>query len=514
MTKNFFSLALIFLCAVSSYAQAPTITSFSPMRGGVGILVTITGSNLSSPTAFTIGGVAAVTVSATDTTLVGMVMPGAATGKVFVTTLGGSAKSGRHFTVTAPVREAFELCDKLVGKGASGYDVTQGYSTGLSADGTTALIGGPNDGCSINHCTGAAWVYSRSGAKWTEQGTKLVDTGALIQNLHAGSAVALSADGNTALICGGQGDMDGAVVRVYNRVGTRWVKQGTKLGGVTEMGTLENYAVALSADGNTAIVGGTTGRDTGDINLRTIDAVWIYSRLGTTWTLQKAKSIGTGTISYVMSVALSADGNTAIVGTPHETLDSFYNHSTGAAWVFLRSGGTWVQQGPKLVGSEAGTDGEFGWSVSLSADGNTAIIGGIGRNNGAGAAWVFVRSGETWVQQGPMLVGNGGTGSRILFGNAVSLSADGNTAIVGGPLNNDDNRGAAWMFSRSGSRWTQLGPILDDRVVVSSAASGGVQQGQSVFISADGNTAIVGGPGHHNNGAAWIYSRQPKKKSH
>ena len=97
------------------------------------------------------------------------------------------------------------------------------------------------------------------------------------------------------------------------------------------------------------------------------------------------------------SVALSADGNTAIIGGP-------WDNWPGAAWVFTRSKGLWTQQGNKLVGSGSvvGDDGLMaratmqGWSVALAADGNTAIIGGWGDNGGAGAAWVFTRKDGVW----------------------------------------------------------------------------------------------------------------------
>ena len=107
------------------------------------------------------------------------------------------------------------------------------------------------------------------------------------------------------------------------------------------------------------------------------------------------------------SVALSADGNTAIVGGPND------NSGIGAAWVFTRSGGVWTQQGIKLVGTGAiGAAGQ-GNSVALSADGNTAIVGGPGDNSDTGAAWVFTRSGGVWTQQGSKLVGTGAVGNRL-----------------------------------------------------------------------------------------------------
>jgi hypothetical protein len=158
-----------------------------------------------------------------------------------------------------------------------------------------------------------------------------------------------------------------------------------------------------------------------------------------------AKLVGTGASGAAQqgqSVALSADGNTAIVGGLSD--DSY----AGAAWLFTRSGGVWAQQGSKLVGSGASGAASQGQSVALSADGNTAIVGGNGDSSYAGATWVWIRSNGAWTQQGDKLFGTGATGNAAQ-GFSVALSADGNTAIVGGP--NDNNyAGAAWVFTRSG----------------------------------------------------------------
>ena len=70
-------------------------------------------------------------------------------------------------------------------------------------------------------------------------------------------------------------------------------------------------------------------------------------------------------------MALAANGNSGLIGGPGD--DSFI----GAAWVFTRSGSAWTQQGSKLTDNGQGTDGpRFGHSVALSANGNTALIGG------------------------------------------------------------------------------------------------------------------------------------------
>jgi FG-GAP repeat len=364
---------------------------------------------------------------------------------------------------------------KLVGTGAVGA-AQQGFSVALSADGNTAIVGGPGD----NSGAGAAWAFTRSGGVWTNG--KLVGTGA-VGAAQQGFSVALSADGNTAIV-GGPGDNSGAgAASVYTRNGGIWSQPGSKLVGTDATKTRQGSSVALSADGNTAIVGG-LGDNSG------AGAAWVFTRSGGVWT--SGKLVGTdavGPAGQGISVALSADGNTAIVGGPQ---DASY---IGAAWVYTRTGGVWRQQGRKLTANNAGTNAGLGWSVALSADGNTAIIGGP--NGQTGAAWVFVRNGNVWGQQSGKLVANDAAGPTFQ-GNSVALSADGNTAIVGGFFDNAGN-GATWVYTRNEGVWRQQG-----RKLVGTYAVGTAQQGYSVALSADGNTAIVGGP-NGQAGAAWVF---------
>ena len=362
-------------------AQSPTITTFTPTSGSVGTLVTITGTNLSSPTAFTIGGVNAIIISNTGSTLVGMVMPDAVTGAVSVTTAGGTANSS-SFSVTSTSFPSVQQGNKRVGTGSVGNEIRQGYSVSVSADGNTAIVGGYAD----NSAQGAAWVYVRNGTTWTQQGAKLVGTGA-VGNAFQGLSVSISSDGNTAIVGGAWDDSQLGAVWVFIRSGNTWTQQGSKLVGTGSINTpvFQGSSVSLSADGNTAIVGG-------DQDNSAKGAAWVFTRSGGIWTQQGTKLVGTGIVSVAFqggSVSLSADGNTAIVG------GAFDNSHLGAIWVFTRSGSTWTQQGAKLVGTGAinGTNGAYqGYSVSLSADGNTAIVGGDGDNNFQGAAWVFTSS--------------------------------------------------------------------------------------------------------------------------
>src|SRR5215831_7190678 len=109
------------------------------------------------------------------------------------------------------------------------------------------------------------------------------------------------------------------------------------------------------------------------------------------------------------------------------------------------AGAQFVAQGAKLAGAGAvGAAGQQGTAAALSSDGNTALVGGPGDTSGAGAVWVFTRSNGAWSQQGGKLAGAGAAGTA-LQGASVSLSADGNTAVVGGPADSGF-AGAAWVF--------------------------------------------------------------------
>lgn len=372
---------------------------------------------------------------------------------------------------------------KLVGTGAVGDYVAQGQSVALSGDGNTALVGGPFDDTIV----GASWVFTRSGGVWAQQGFKLRGADASYQ----GYSVALSRDGNTAIIGAPAPTPDssgGAVI--FTRSGGVWTQQGPKLIG-TEGTVNQGLAVALSGDGNTAIVGGYN--DGGGLG-----AAWVFSRSGGVWTQQGGKLVGSNAggvfVWQGFSVALSYDGNTALVGGPHD------NIGVGAAWVFTRSGGVWTQQGGKLVGVSAVRSGMQGASVALSSDGNTAILGGPNYNL-TGAAWVFTRSSGLWTQQGGPLVGTGGV-DYVGQGYSVALSGDGNTALVGGPYDNN-GVGAVWSFTRSAGVWAQQGPKA-----IGTGAVGPAWQGGAVALSGDGNTAVVGGMNDNTTaGAAWAFAR-------
>lgn len=253
-----------------------------------------------------------------------------------------------------------------------------GTSVSLSKDGKTAIFGGPGE----NNGTGAAWIFQENALVLQER-AKLVGTGAGGE-AKQGSAVAISGDGNTALI-GGPADTTGAAgaVWVFTKQGRSWIQQGTKLFGTGAVGDArQGAAVALSFDGTTALVGGPADNNG-------IGAFWVWTRDGDgTWSQQGKKLVGgenLGAAQQGTSVALSDDGNTAVIGGPGD------DGNAGAVWVFTRSGGQWSQLGNEpLTASNASSKAQQGFSVALSRDGNYLIFGGPG-NTGGGAAWIFTR---------------------------------------------------------------------------------------------------------------------------
>ena len=373
-----------------------------------------------------------------------------------------------------------------------------GFSVAVSADGNTALIGGPHD----NETSGAAWVFTRSGPTWVEQGPKLTsgepvggEESCMEEEDEEGSecafggSVALSADGNTALVGAPSTNEGDGAAWVFTRSGNEWVRQGELMAG--ETGADPGHfgrSVALSGNGTTALVGApSAARDGG--------AAWVFTLSGNTWIRQSEPLTngeeGTTQSHFGRAVALSSDGNTALIGAPGE--DSY----KGAAWAFSRSGSAWSKP-EELTGSGEAGAGHFGLSLALSGDGQTALIGARRDHEGKGAAWAFSRTGSSWEQQGPKLTG--GDEAQGNFGYSTALSNDGNTALIGSPR---DREGTAWVFLRSGSTWQQPGNKLEG---ASNMAQHDSSFGLSVALSSDGETALIGGP-HVSGakGAVWTF---------
>ncbi len=285
--------------------------------------------------------------------------------------------------------------------------------------------------------------------------------------------IALSGDGDTMLIGSSQYNSNAGGAWAFVNDDGVWTQQQA----FTETGGGFGRSVALSSDGNTAaITGGMSGG---------LPAVWIFTRSGSTWTLQNVSTsaVVAGDGTFGVSVALSGDGNTAVIG------------GQGGFWGMTRAGTTWSQPGTPIVDpvTHIGAD-YFGSAVALSADGTTALIsspsGTLGPPQEAGGADVFTRSGNAWSLQ--QFIG--------FYGQSVALSDDGNTALVGG-YDPGTGLGDVWAYTRAGGVWSS-----QQHITPTDEVGEGVF-GFSAALSADGNTALIGGPGDFAEGAAWVYKR-------
>jgi hypothetical protein len=406
--------------------------------------------------------------------------------------------------------------DILAGNGQGGEGLL-GYSVALSEDGTTALIGAPRE-------RGGVWVFVREGSAWKIQeklageppGSESPEhcgeevAGEIEEGCGFGRGVALSADGNTALIGAPRANEGSGYARVFVRTGSSW-STGETLIGAAGVKSHFGKSVALSADGNTALVGAPSGRNTAG-------QAWVFTREnqeGSVWSPGEQLNGGSESSEahFGVSVALNANGTTALIGAPTASatvgVPEALSANAGAAWVFTRAepGSAW-NQGTRLTGGaqEIG-EGRFGYSVALSGEGDTALIGARTDNSGAGAAWVFTRSSATaWAQEPKLTVPTSGQGGRVVaFGFSVALSGDGDTALVGGPATSPASSGAAWLFTDSGSAWSE-----QQELRAGESETGPGSFGTSVALASDGEDALIGAPNDDASaGAAWPFAVGP-----
>ena len=179
--------------------------------------------------------------------------------------------------------------------------------------------------------------------------------------------------------------------------------------------------------------------------------------------------------------SVSISGDTAVVGASGDDVGAGMDQ--GSAHVFVRSGGVWTQQ-QQLTGSDGLFGDRFGESVSISGD--TLVVGAfgadVGPNSNQGAAYVFVRSGSVWTQQGKLVAADGIADDN--FGASVSISGD--TVVAGTYC--PASQGSAYVFVRSPGVWAQ------QQKLVSSDGAPGDRFGVSVSVS--GDTVVAGAPNH------------------
>ncbi|HEY1828006.1 MAG TPA: hypothetical protein VGF87_08300, partial [Acidimicrobiales bacterium] len=387
-----------------------------------------------------------------------------------------------------------------------GFDTNDyfGDSVALSADGTTALVGAPDVG---GH--GAAYIFHVTGeSTWSSGGgTPITLTrSAPYAGDGFGGSVALSSDGTTAMVGAAGVNGTGAVYVFHVANETSWTSSSSPLATLTnndgyETGDGFGSAVAFSNDGTVALISAD--------NLGVTGAAYIFHSSGeASWTSSSSPAAtltngaGTQTLDdFGLSVSLSSDGTTALIGAYG------VNGRTGAAYVFHAAAeGSWSSSSSPATltnGDGAGTFDDVGYSVALSSDGTTALVGAMGLS----VAYVYQVSTEGSWASSPTpkaTLNDGRNNDADFFGDAVSLSSDGTTALVGAYEVNGIT-GAAYVFHTTAeTAWTSTGPVA----TLSNGAGRNTFDdfGQSLTLSSDGTTALVGGQGvNGNTGAAYIF---------
>lgn len=336
------------------------------------------------------------------------------------------------------------LQSELVASDAEEFDQF-GKSVSVSGDGNTAIVGAsftdePASGA------GSVYVFTRSGDTWSQKFKIVASDGQ--QNDFFGESVDISDDGNYAII-GATGDDDrsqrSGAVYVFKRSGETWNQQ-TKLTPSGNTEAIVGLSSSISADGSTVL-----------FSAHGVNVAYVFTRSGSTWS-QQAELRGNDTISgdfFGLTCSISADGNTALIGGGG---NDDRGSNSGSAYVFVRNGTSWSQQ-VKLIGNDTAAGDTFGRLVALSADGKNAVITAIRdtpRGTESGSAYIFTRSGNTWSQQAKLTASDGAAGD--FFGSECSMSGNGDIAVltaVRTTVQGKDDVGSAYVFKREGTSWSQ-----------------------------------------------------------
>ena len=375
-----------------------------------------------------------------------------------------------------------------------------GSAVELSADGNYAICGARQG----NTGTGAAYIFLRSGSNWNQQAKITASNAGASDYFGAEGSASLNSDGTYAMVGAKYEDTGGGnagMVYVFTRSGTNWSQQTTLQ--ASDRSALQNFGFHVSLNSDATYAAISAPSDAGSSSNE--GAVYIFTRSGSTWT-QQAKLVASdaaASLYFGQQISINDDGSYVIIGAYG---DSTIGTSNGAAYVFTRSGSTWTQQA-KITAPNAASYDYFGWDVGMNSDGSYVVISRYSENSNTGSAYVFTRSGSTWTQQAKLTASDGATGDRFAIN--MAISRNGSYIIVGANGENDNgtNAGAAYVFKRSGSTWTQ------QRKIISSDIQASDFFGTEVSISSEGEYIIIGayaedggaGDPKSNAGAAYIY---------
>ena len=266
------------------------------------------------------------------------------------------------------------------------------------------------------------------------------------------------------------------------------------------------YSVAMDANGTRVVVGayGKTVSGNGSAG-----ALYVFTRSGSSWTQEAkitASPVGSGHY-FGCAVDIDSTGTRIVAGAYQATTLGITG--AGQAYIFTSTGTTWAQE-KQFIASDYATNDYFGWAVCIDDAGSRAIVTArLANTSGttdAGKAYVFSRSGTTWTQEA-ILSANDRT-TNDYFGHSVDITSDASRAIVGSmnhPVTGSAGAGASYIYSRAGSSWTQ------EAILTASDKASGDAFGSSVSIASDGSRCVVGAriadPGVNNAGKAYVFTR-------
>ena len=341
---------------------------------------------------------------------------------------------------------------------------------------------------------GMAKIYVGSGTKWKEQAELTVKPvgGDVERSIPAfGWAVALTgphelASPDYAVIgaarAGADQSLAGAAY-IFVRNRNQWNQQAKLVG--ADVAPADSFGHAVSIEREVAVIGSPGDDDAGSSS----GSAYIFVRNGTEWKQQVKLAPADLQRSDAFGSAVLVYRNTIIVGAPKHTHSGV--RFTGAAYVFERNGDTWVQE-TKLAADDAAPSDNFGASLAMS--GNTIIVGApltdTDRGKDTGAAYVFVREGGGWRQQAKLVSGDAKKADQ--FGSGVATS--GSIVIVGAKTRDagGPGSGATYSFVRVNGRWEEREKVLP--------RDPGQKINYGEWVAIRGNTVIVSAHNAPNDG--------------
>ena len=377
---------------------------------------------------------------------------------------------------------------KLLPSSGADFDY---FGESVSIDGNYAIVGSWLDDNRNGKDAGTARIYHRVGAAWEEQAILLAADG------EAGDqfGIAVSISGDFAFVGAHRDDNENGpfagAVYIFKRNGTTWEQQARLIagGGAFE----DQFGVAIAAKDNRLVVGATgVGQNKG--------AAYVYHETGGDWLFINRVEASDGQQGDAFGHAVDIDGDYAVIGA--HTADEAGFADAGAAYAFVFNGSQWVEQ-QRLVSANPVAEGAMGHSVAVS--GAYAVIGASGETvedqDKAGIAYVYVREGSTWTLQTSLEAFDRAEGDE--FGYAVTLQ--GTYAVVGARWhrnNQGQKSGAAYLFKRSGTTWISEARLLSGDGDVGDQFGNAVDfSNEQVIVGARWDDNTIG----RDAGAAYIF---------